>query len=155
MLRRLQALGASVDMDALRSVGLGALAGSGGMLGMAAASRLQPHYPAVGTGVGLMGTGAVIMQPEVAAAMGRLFWNTARASTDHMVATARQHAPSVARRARAVVGTAAGADASLAAGTKRGIGAAGSALVGAYGKVSRSRKRALKDDDDDVGPLLA
>ena len=155
MLRRLQALGASVDMDALRSVGLGALAGSAGMIGMAAASHLQPHYPAVGTGVGLMGTGAVMMQPEVAAAMGRLFWNTARASTDHMVATARQHGPAVARRARAVVGTAAGAGASLAAGTKRSIGAAGSALVGAYGKVSRSRKRALKDDDDDVGPLLA
>ena len=116
MLRRLQALGANVDMDALRSLGLGAIAGSAGMLGMAAASHIQPHYPTMGTGDGLMGTGAVMMQPEVAAAMGRLFWNTARASTDHMVATARQHAPAVARRARAVVGAAAGAGASIAAG---------------------------------------
>jgi hypothetical protein len=92
-----------------------------------------------------MGTGAMMMQPEAAAAMGTLFWNAA---------TARQHGPAVARRARAVVGTAAGAGASIASGTKRGIGAAGSALVGAYGKVSRSRKRALKDDDDDVGRSL-
>ena len=68
---------------------------------------------------------------------------------------ARPTGPAGARRGRAGVGTGAGAGAGMAAGTKRSIGAAGSALVGAYGKVSRSRKRALKDDDDDVGPLLA